>query len=114
MSLGAGKRTRKRVAMNKRLKKLLEGLGITRCEINLPGCLINFALGFAHSKKSRFIITNDDWMEAALCCPMCHDKLDNRMSHEEMERLVKSAIEKRSNHYSKRNVSNGKPMTLQP
>lgn len=95
MKCKPGPRTKKRRAMNLRLKKLLLSLGITACEIKLPGCLRNFALSFAHSKKSRFLITEEDWMEAALACAACHDKLDNRMSHEEMNSLVKAAIANR-------------------
>jgi hypothetical protein len=94
VSFRAGKRTKKRVAMNARLKKMAIDKGITRCELRLPGCLKTWALTWAHSKKSRFLITEEDWMEAALCCVACHEKIE-AMSHELMHKKVTEAIERR-------------------
>lgn len=89
-----GKRTRKRMAMNARLKKMAVEKGICTCEVKLEGCLKNWALTWAHSKKSRFLVTDEDWMEAALCCVSCHNKIE-AMSHEEMFKKVTNAIANR-------------------
>lgn len=91
----AGKRTLKRQAMNKRLKKLfIEKSYPQTCELKLQGCLGTWALTWAHSKKSRFLITDDDWMEAALACVHCHNIIEAK-SHEEMFNHVTTAINRR-------------------
>ena len=90
----SGKRTAKRRAINQRLKKLWEAAGITSCELRLPGCLGSWAMGAAHSKKSRFLITDEDWMEAALSCCKCHETIE-AWSHEEMHKAVTDAIARR-------------------
>lgn len=90
-----GKRTLKRRAMNARLKKEVgDRLGIKSCEIKLDGCLMDFAMSWAHSRKSRFLVTDEDWMHAALACCYCHDKIE-AMSHEAMFKKVSDAIDKR-------------------
>jgi hypothetical protein len=93
----AGKRTLKRRAMNERLKRRSIELGIDSCEIKLEGCLRKWALSWAHSKKSRFIVSDSDWMEAVLACPSCHAEIEG-MSHEEMKRIVTETISKRNEH----------------
>lgn len=94
--LGIGKRTLKRRAMNLRLKKMFLDRGLAQsCELNEDGCMRTFALSWAHSKKSRFILSNEDWMEAALACPHCHDKIE-AMSHDAMYEKVMGAISRRS------------------
>lgn len=80
--------------MNKRLKARSEALGITSCELKEEGCLRTWALSWAHSKKSRFIVTDEDWMEAVLACPHCHAKIE-AMSHDEMYAKVTEAIARR-------------------
>lgn len=92
--LKAGKRTKKRIAMNARLKKMAEAKGIHQCEVRLDGCLKTWALTWAHSKKSRFIVTDDEWMEAALACVHCHDKIE-AMPHDQMYKIVTEAINNR-------------------
>ena len=66
------------------------------CEIKLDNCQKTWALSWAHSKKGRDIVTDEDWMEAALSCQNCHFQLDNRMSKEEMHEKVTAAIAKRN------------------
>jgi hypothetical protein len=85
--------------MNARLKKLAIEKGICTCEIKLEGCLKNWALTWAHSKKSRFLITDEDWMEAALACVACHQKIEG-MGHEKMHRIVTEAIRNRDEQAS--------------
>lgn len=67
-----GKRTKARAAARRELKPLFERAGITRCEL----CGRDNYLGFAHSKKSKDIITDADWLEVALLCTPCHDKIE--------------------------------------
>lgn len=86
-----GKRTAKRQAMNRKLNEL----GIDRCEIRIPGkCVDSILLSWAHSKKSRFLITDEDWMTAARSCAQCHLIIESGC-HAEMERIVLEAIAKR-------------------
>ena len=78
----------------KTLKKEFEYKGITTCELRYEGCWINNALSYAHSKKRRFICTEDDLREVALACVPCHQKIE-RLPHDEMERIVREVIERR-------------------
>lgn len=90
-----GARTLKRRRFNVKLKKIWLEAGITSCELRLPGiCLGTWALSAAHSKKSRYLITDEDWLEACLADCACHEAIE-KMSHEEMHRLVTEAIAKR-------------------
>lgn len=91
----AGKRTLKRIAMNKRLKALFIEKGYPQvCELKLDGCMKTWALQWGHSKKSRFIVTDDDWMAAALVCPSCHSKQE-ALPHAEGHAMIMAAINKR-------------------
>lgn len=62
-------------AIRARLKPLFERAGLTSCEFGYDGCLRNFALGFAHSKRRRNIM-GDEIEEVALACANCHSDLD--------------------------------------
>lgn len=85
-----GKRGKKRQQMNARLNKL----GITSCEMKLEGCWRESSLTWAHSTKSRFIQTDEQWLTACRACLSCH-RLAESMSHERMERIVLDAIARR-------------------
>lgn len=89
-----GKRTKQRMAYNRRLKKMAEEKGIRSCELKLEGCLKTWALSWGHSKKSRFIVTEEDWLEAALVCPSCHAKQES-LPHAEGYAMIMEAINKR-------------------
>ncbi len=81
--------------MNRRLKAELTKLGIHECEIQIKGrCVRSIMLSFAHSKKSRFLITDQDWLEAALCCIPCHDVIE-ALPHDQMKEAVLAAISRR-------------------
>lgn len=87
-----GKRTEKRKSENRKLDKL----GIKECEIRIPGkCVRHIMLTWAHSKKSRFLLNDKDWQEAARACLPCHDHIE-ALGHKEMHRLVTEAIAKRT------------------
>lgn len=86
-----GKRTEKRRAENRKLDKLK----IKECEIRIPGiCVRHILLTWAHSKKSRFLVLDKDWQEAARSCLPCHDHIE-AMPHDKMEKIVKAAIARR-------------------
>lgn len=86
-----GKRTEKREAENRKLNRLK----ISECEIRIPGiCVRHIMLTWAHSKKSRFLVLDRDWREAARCCLPCHDHIE-ALPHREMHRLVTAAIARR-------------------
>lgn len=86
--------------MNLRLKQRHIEQGYSQeCELKLRGCLVTWSLTWAHSKKSRFLITDDDWMTAALACVHCHDKVEE-MSHEKMEAVILTAIVRRPENQS--------------
>ena len=89
-----GPRTKERQKQNAILNKLPPHIK-NRCEIKLDGCLVNKFLSWAHSKKSRFITTDQDWQEAARACGFCADALDHKMSHAEMRQRVTEAIKRR-------------------
>ncbi len=90
-----GKRSLKRLAMNARLKKRHAEHGWPQtCELRLAGCLKTWALSWAHSRKSRHLITEEDWMHACLSCAACHEKVE-AVTHSEMFMLVSDAIRAR-------------------
>lgn len=95
MGLGIGKRTLKRRAMNARLKRMFVENGYPQeCELKLGKCQKTWALSWAHSKKSRFLITDEDWLEAALACQNCHNEIEC-LPHDQMKTIVIRAISSR-------------------
>lgn len=80
--------------MRAKLKKRFEAAGITRCEM----CNGSFALSFAHSKKRRFIYTDDDWEEVALLCQTCHDRIEHS-GHDNMYNSVMEVIRNRTDKF---------------
>ena len=88
-----GRRTKANIAANRILKKKFAELGIERCEVKLPGCMPNFAIGFAHWHKRIWYY---DWPEllsdineVVLACPNCHAKMepDKELTEEVFNRL---------------------------
>ncbi len=65
------------------------------CELGFDGCMGTFGLALCHSKKRRYVYTKEDYFEVVAGCVKCHEFLDNRCSHDEMERIVKEIIEAR-------------------
>lgn len=86
-----GKKTDKWNRTRAKLKRIFEAAGITRCEM----CFGTFALGFAHSKKRRFIQTDEDWEEVALLCQPCHEKIEHS-GHDNMLAAVREIIRRRT------------------
>ncbi len=86
-----GPRTKRRLAENAELNKLR----LDRCEIRIPGvCVDRLFLTWAHSKKSRFILTSKDWREAARACQPCHRRIE-ALGHRGMHAAVTEAIKRR-------------------
>jgi hypothetical protein len=89
-----GPRTKERQKQNAVLNKLPPHIK-KHCEIKIPGvCVKTIMLTWAHSKRSRFILTDKDWQEAARACQPCHQYIDDR-GHAFMHRAVTEAISKR-------------------
>lgn len=87
-----GPRTERRAKENAKLRKLQ----ISHCEIRIPGiCQGRYFLTWAHSKKSRYLVTEKDWQEAARACVACHDHIEAK-SHKEMRRIIVEAIMRRA------------------
>lgn len=86
-----GKRTEARMAANKDMNKA----GIKHCEIRLHGCQGRYYLSWAHSTKSRFILTDKDWRTAARACAVCHQTIEV-MPHSQMKQIVLDAIARRA------------------
>jgi hypothetical protein len=75
------------------LKVLFEGWGVITCELKFVGCLINWALGFAHAKRRRNL-KPDELGKVILACVHCHEILDCRKEHE-TEAIVNQVIANR-------------------
>lgn len=80
------------------LKAWFATLGIESCEVRFEGCMRTFGGALAHSLKRRFIHTREQYFEVCYACQFCHEILDNRMSHAQMEAKVKEIIERRNQH----------------
>jgi hypothetical protein len=81
--------------MNAKLKRLFIEQGWPQeCELKLPGCLKNWALTWAHSRRSRYLKTEEEWMHAALTCVNCHQAVDSK-PHKETFKIISDAINRR-------------------
>lgn len=78
-----------------KLKEEFYAKGIVTCELRWKGCWVNSALGFAHSKRRRFIKTDEELREVLLICQNCHMLLDDKHTHEETEKIVLDVIKSR-------------------
>lgn len=93
--LGPGKRTREREKVRRQLKCKFVGMGVTTCELRLPGCMVDDGLGFAHALKRRHITTDEDMRRVALLCNSCHDVLELQ-GEAKMSRIIDSIISRRA------------------
>jgi len=62
------------------------------CELRYAGCMGRFGLALAHSLKRREIHTREQYFEVVAACQKCHERLDLKMSHAEMQTAVKAVI----------------------
>jgi len=76
-----------------KLKREFYKKGITTCELNLPGCWWDNALGFAHKHKRKWYLDKPELLGAfdqvVLACTPCHEKIedDREATEEHFERL---------------------------
>ena len=89
-----GKKGAAWIAVRKQLKQRFEWAGITICEFRFAGCYYDASGGFAHCKKRRKLLEGEIW-HVGLACLSCHTRLDEKMTHEEMEIEVHKIIDKR-------------------
>ena len=91
-------------AVRKELKVEFAQKGIELCEFRYEGCWHSQALSFAHAVK-RVDLDPDAPLGApenirtvALACiPVCHRRLDEEFTHEQMREAVMAAIARRGN-----------------
>lgn len=93
-----GPRTIRREKENAQLRKTVKTkhceLGPVLLEIyGFRGCTKR-ATNWAHSKKSRFLVTSRDYQEAAHSCLCCHDFVEP-LGHKKMAAAVVAAIKRR-------------------
>lgn len=75
------------------LLKQFQKLGITRCELQLDGCLGSSFLSIAHRYKRRWYLSHPDKLgdlqHCLILCQNCHDKLEfnARLTEESFIRL---------------------------
>lgn len=77
-----------------RQKIRFEKMGITTCELRLPGCWHDTALGFAHLDKRRFLKPEELSQVALLCSPVCHAYVE-RLPRPEMRKIIQGIIDRR-------------------
>ena len=96
----AGKRARLWNNERRRQQKVCDRLGITACEIRLPGCTFRHELTMAHARKRRKCVKEGlDLVVRA--CWACHQKLE-ATPPEVMERVVLQIREHRGEEYFER------------
>lgn len=88
-----GRRTANWRAAWRWLKPRLEAANRVRCEFSFIEHECGGFLTPAHSKKRR-LMNEAEIYHVALSCSQFHRRLDEQMSHEEMERTVMEAIER--------------------
>ena len=86
-----GKKTIAWQLVRAKLKDKFESMGITYCELNYPGCLVNNFLGFAHAKKRR-CLKEEELEDVILTCVNCHTRLEYSPG---MEKAVRGTIKAR-------------------
>ena len=74
--LGRGKKMKAWDADRAKLKARFKDAGITICELRTDACTCDNYLGFAHSKKRRNVVTDQDREEVILVCNNCHDCIE--------------------------------------
>lgn len=90
-ALRPGKQTKANRASNARLKIKFAGMGITRCELNYPGCTRDDFLSWAHGRKRRKLQGDELDTLVCLACINCHE-IAERKSPEEMLAIVQGVI----------------------
>jgi len=91
-----GKKARLRERINRPNRIRFAEMGLLNvCEAKLPGCWPNGRLTWAHGKKDRMLSMHERKYLVIRACTVCHHKMDEEMSHEEMLEFVQDVIAKR-------------------
>lgn len=94
-----GKKTKEWDKAKVELKKEFQEMGITSCEIRLPDCTNSYMLGWAHTRKRRFVT---DIKRVVLACQNCHQKVEyecEKWTSKDMETYLEEIIQKRGGDY---------------
>lgn len=70
------KKTKEWASARADLDKEFEAMGIDRCELELPSCWKNKAMGYAHPDKRRNIKPKDIKKNVIKACGSCHNWLE--------------------------------------
>ena len=89
-----------RVKNHRRWNKKLIEFFIENDIVHCEKCGGTFGIAPAHSKKRRFILTEEDYMEAALLCQPCHHDVEygnknESGTHERMFNIIRGVISQR-------------------
>jgi hypothetical protein len=91
-----GNKAKLRESINRPNRARFAAMGLLSvCEAQLPGCWPNGRLTWAHGKKDRHLTMDERKNLVIRCCTVCHRKLDEQFSHEEMLAFVQSVIARR-------------------
>lgn len=94
---GRKAKLREKINAPNRIRFAAMGL-LTICEARLPGCWPNGRLTWAHGKKDRKLTMDERKNLVIRCCTVCHHKLDEQMSANEMLEFVQGVIAKRGQY----------------
>lgn len=89
-----GKKSKRWIAVRRRLKVKFEALGITSCELRYEGCAGDTMLGFAHGRKRRHLKGDELETLVVLACNNCHDAIEY-LEPERMLEIVERTIQQR-------------------
>lgn len=92
----AGKKAKLRERINRPNRIRFAQMGLLGvCEAKLPGCWPNGRLTWAHGKKDRLLTMHERKYLVIRACTVCHHKMDEEMSHEQMLEFVQDVIANR-------------------
>jgi hypothetical protein len=94
----AGKKDRENRKALRAFKLECAGFGIERCECRYEGCK-GIPDTWAHGRKRRELLEGELEKFAVAACTVCHRRLDEDMSHEEMAAEVARLIALRPERY---------------
>ena len=93
----AGKKAKLREKINRPNRIRFAEMGVLDvCEAKLPGCWPNGRLTWAHGKKDRKLSMHERKYLVIRACTVCHRKMDEEMSAEQMLAFVENVIAQRS------------------
>lgn len=91
-ALNVNKRAKLHKQWQRELSEYWQANPIETCEVRFEGCWGTYGLSPAHSRKRRKIENKEQFFEVVAACQFCHRTLDEKMSQDEMEQIVKTII----------------------